>query len=125
MPNVDRSKVGLMGDRAGGQLVIVLATLVRDKLGADLCPAPEAMDSLTVVGLFPLTSVAVGPDVLTKSAARLPNAPLVPASFLAYMWSAYAKNFDSMGEAGRDRRISPIQAGMQGMPHTAIVSAAK
>ena len=121
----DRRRVVLMGDSAGGNLVLAVATLVRDGLCADLSPAPAEMAALRVVCVAPQFPMCyLGTQTVSNRDNR--DAFLLPDWHLEFYSEAYLGTEPVLKAARlKDRRLAPLQAPLAGLPPVVLLSGGK
>ncbi len=105
---VDASRVGVIGDSAGGNLAAVVALAARDRKGPKLkCQV--------------LTYPAVDATLSSASIKENATAPLLGEREMKWFWGHY---IDGSGIAANDPRVSPLfAANLAGLPPTFVSTA--
>lgn len=133
---MDLSKgLTLMGDSAGANLALCLATLIRDGLDANLEQAGEAERTMKVHKLVLVYPVLFAMSQDEEADAKLQKDFVEEVRQNDYLILSYpiyegyngfylGKDRAKRKELERsDRRVSPILAGMQDLPPTLIITA--
>ena len=120
--NVDFSSVSLSGDSSGGNLCLVISTLVRDGLGPDLKPLPFGFPSLRIahqVLMYPM--LFAHHLVRADQPVRAADMPIIPGPVLEFFKRAYVDDDDLDRLIREDRRLCPLIAGFHSLPHTILI----
>jgi len=120
--NLDVSRLILAGDSAGGNLAMVMATLVRDGLGPDLKPDNN-------VGFSVQQLLLIYPWFLMERFVKekFPSSlPFLPTTMIDFYFDSYvpgASIEEKRKTVETERRLSPVLAGFHGLPRTLMVIA--
>lgn len=115
-----KNGIALSGDSAGGNFALVLASLARDGIDADLEPTDEKFDVRQMVLIYPGLFYLPGIENVVEHKTRY----FLKRPVTAFFISAYLQGSLEEREAMlADRRCSPCIAGLDGLPRTTLVSA--
>ena len=113
---VDRERVSVMGESAGGNLAALVALAHRDQRRAD--PARPALVAQLL--LYPITDLTLA----SPSIDELPDAPMLPRSSLDWFGRRYVPQGLPTSLAPDDPGVSPLHApDKTGLPPTLVVAA--
>ena len=106
--NIDKNKIALMGDSAGGNMATVLALKSKDEKG------PKIKFQLL---LYPVTNA----DMDTDSYEKFSDGPWLTKKAMEWFWNSYVPE-----DAARNNKyISPLHADLEdlkGLPSTLIIT---
>lgn len=124
LPWGDAGCVVVGGDSAGGNLALVLATLVRDGLDAALQPL-DLSRSVRVRHVVLLYPAMMLPHP-TASAVGLHSALMLPRWLCDFFLESYLPDVATRQALLReDRRVCPLHAGMHALPPVTLVSGSR
>lgn len=110
----------LSGDSAGGNFALVVASLARDGLDADLKPTDKAFNLRHLLLLYPAVFYVPGMETARKHVTKY----LLRKQISSFFMSSYLQgSIDEREAMVRDRRCSPCLAGLDGLPSTTLVTA--
>ena len=118
--DADLSKVILVGDSAGGNLCMVLSTLVRDGLGADLKPLGLGIKIEKQVLLYPGFFLERFIGVSGPADGAFLRRPVYDFFVTSYVPGATYKEKQMLIDS--ERRLCPLVAGFHKLPKTIILS---
>mmetsp|Transcript_15510 Transcript_15510/g.49475 ORF Transcript_15510/g.49475 Transcript_15510/m.49475 type:complete len:391 (-) Transcript_15510:307-1479(-) len=120
----DRENIVVAGDSAGGNLTLVLGSLLKDNLRADLAPASPEMQSLKIkaLGLFYPAVMLAKP---VKSMLENTNGVILKPWQMKWFDMAYLGNGDTKDLKRTDRRVCALNNSLDGLPPVVIASAGK
>jgi len=118
LAGADISKIVVGGDSAGGNLALIIASLVRDGVNGQLEDEQLNISIRHIVAMYPAMML----PFKTKSQTKLNNAAYLPYWFSRWFNDSYLPDemtrqtlFDS------DRRVCPLTAGVHGLPSVTVI----
>ena len=117
---IDLFRITVTGDSAGGNLSLVMSTLVRDNFGAQLEPCNLDIIIERQILLYPANFMDQFVQNINHNTYFLAK-PIMDFYMMAYVPGATVQEKQKLWNT--DRRINPIMAGLHKLPRTIIVAA--